>query len=122
MKILSLATAFSVSMAAFAGDLPDLDKTPGKGRADITKARICEVKWGKDERHVSQTMKDQVFALYGFSGNTDRRCVPDARGRRCEVDHLISRELGGADVLENLWPEAYGTSPYNAQKKDTLEN
>ena len=40
----------------------------------------------------------------------------------CEIDHLISRELGGADEINNLWPQAYGTSPWNAVLKDTLEN
>jgi hypothetical protein len=48
--------------------------------------------------------------------------VPDKQGRRCEIDHLISRELGGADDVRNLWPEAYGTSPRNAVRKDRLEN
>ena len=67
-------------------------------------------------------MKQQVFEAYGLSGNDDARCVPDARGRRCEIDHLISRELGGADEVKNLWPQTYGTSPWNAALKDKLEN
>ncbi len=106
--------------SALAGDVPDLMKTPGVARVDLTKAQICTIKWGKDERHVSATMKQKVFALYGYTGNDDPRCVP--RGKRhCEIDHLISRELGGADVVENLWPQAYGTSPWNAVLKDKLE-
>jgi hypothetical protein len=40
----------------------------------------------------------------------------------CEIDRLISRELGSADVVENLWAEAYGSSPNNAHLKDKLEN
>jgi hypothetical protein len=63
----------------------------------------------------------QVFDMYGYSGNDDPRCVPAGK-RKCEIDHLISRELGGADVVENLWPQAYGTSPWNAVLKDKLEN
>lgn len=66
-------------------------------------------------------MKQQVFDLYGFSGYDDSRCVPSGR-RTCEIDHLVSRELGGADVKEILWPQAYGTSPWNASLKDKLEN
>lgn len=42
--------------------------------------------------------------------------------RTCEIDHLISRELGGADEVANLWPQAYGSSPWNAVLKDKLEN
>ncbi len=66
-------------------------------------------------------MKRQVFEAYGYSGNSDQRCVPSGK-RRCEIDHLISRELGGADTVDNLWPQAYGTSPWNAVLKDKLEN
>ena len=107
---------------AFAGDIPDLSKTPGLARAGLSKAKICSIKWGKDERHVTTAMKRQVFGLYGYSGYDDSRCVRDSHGRRCEVDHLIGRELGGADDPKNLWPQAYGTSPWNAVLKDTLEN
>jgi hypothetical protein len=68
-------------------------------------------------------MKHQAFVLYGFSGNDDPKCDnPSSPKRRCEIDYLISRELGGADVVENLWPEPYGTHPWNAQLKDKLEN
>lgn len=119
-------TAFLVSLffqaVALADDVPDLTKTPGVARTDLTKAKICSTKWGKDERHVTNAMKQQVFALYGYTGYDDPHCVPDAHGKTCEIDHLISRELGGADVTENLWPEAYGTTPWNAHLKDKLEN
>lgn len=110
------------SSLAAADDVPDLNKTPGVVRTGLTKTKICSIKWGKDERHVTAAMKKQVFALYGYSGYDDSRCVVDAHGRTCEIDHLISRELGGADVVENLWPESYGTTPWNARLKDKLEN
>lgn len=77
---------------------------------------------GKDERHVTGSMKQQVFALYGYSGYHDARCVADPKGHTCEIDHLISRELGGADEAKNLWPQSYGSSPWNAHLKDKLEN
>ena len=38
-----------------------------------------------------------------------------------EIDHLISRELGGADAIKNLWPESYYSQPWNAHRKDQLE-
>lgn len=62
-----------------------------------------------------------MFELYGYSGYDDPHCVPAGK-RTCEIDHLISRELGGADVMENLWPQAYVTSPWKAVLKDKLEN
>lgn len=102
--------------------LPDPQQTPGAVRSGLSKATICKTKWGIDARHVSASMKQQVFQSYGLSGNDDPQCVTDAHGRHCEIDHLISRELGGADVVSNLWPEPYGTSPWNAAKKDRVEN
>ena len=110
-----------VAGATFADDLPDLTKTPGAVRAHLSKKTICETRWSKDARHVTRRMKEEVFAAYGYSGNDDPRCVPDGN-RKCEIDHLISRELGGADEVSNLWPQAYGTHPWNAQLKDNLEN
>jgi hypothetical protein len=67
-------------------------------------------------------MKKAVFGNYGLSGNDDPSCVADNSGRHCEIDHLISRELGGADDIKNLWPQPYGTSPWNAVLKDRVEN
>jgi len=106
---------------AWADDIPNLQITPGAVRAGLSKTKICSIKWGKDERHVTAAMKRQVFAAYGYSGYDDPRCVPAGK-RTCEIDHLISRELGGADEVSNLWPQAYGTSPWNAVLKDKLEN
>ena len=107
--------------SVWAADIPDLTKTPGAVRSGLTKSKICSIKWGRDERHVTAAMKKQVFALYGYTGYHDPQCVPKGK-RTCEIDHLISRELGGADVIKNLWPQAYGTTPWNATLKDKLEN
>jgi hypothetical protein len=82
----------TLSSLAGASDLPDLSKTPGAVRPGLTKSKICAIKWGKDERHVTAAMKKQVFDLYGYSGYDDPRCVPAGK-RTCEIDHLISREL-----------------------------
>lgn len=122
MRWLILMVVLLVARSTFAGDLPDLAKTPGRSRPGLTKAMICSTTWGRDARHVTASMKQQVFVLYGYTGNDDPRCVPDAHSRHCEIDHLVSRELGGADEVKNLWPQAYGTMPWNAQRKDVLEN
>jgi hypothetical protein len=110
-------------MPAHARDLtlPDPVLTPGASVEMSVKA-LCAKKWGRDARHVTAAMKAEVFARYGLSGNADKACKRDAHGRRCEVDHLISRELGGADDVDNLWPEPYGGKPWNATRKDRVEN
>ncbi len=102
--------------------MPDPAKTPGVVRTDLTLQAICATKWGKDERHVTPAMKAEVFREYGFTGPHDPAFKPDAAGRRVEIDHLISRELGGADAVPNLWPEARATQPFNADLKDRIEN
>lgn len=109
-----------VGVRAFAGPLPDPSLTPGVAR-DLTLEQVCTTQWGKDKRLVSSKMKQQVFARYGYTGNDDPRCIPDPHGRKCEIDHDISRELAGADDLDNLWPQSYG-GPCNATHKDHLEN
>ena len=38
-----------------------------------------------------------------------------------EIDHLIPLELGGSNLIKNLWPESHRTSPWNAQVKVRLE-
>lgn len=97
--------------------MPDPQLTPGKvcvTDIDI----ICNTKWGKDPRAVTQGMKNRVFEEYGIS--PDDRHLPNGKSA-FEVDHLISRELGGCDAIENLWPEPY-TGPLNAHMKDRVEN
>jgi hypothetical protein len=101
--------------------LPDASLTPGVA-TDLDADAICHKKWGKDARHVTAAMKQQAFEEYGLSGNNDPACQRDKNGRHCEIDHCISRELGGADDVRNLWPQPYGTQPWNAARKDRVEN
>lgn len=106
--------SFAAIPSAFAQDLA---LTPGVARTDLTLAEICSRKWGKDRRHVTPAMRREALARYGKPA-----CRPDKHGRRFELDHLISRELGGADDVNNLWPQCYAGKPWNAVLKDRLEN
>jgi hypothetical protein len=117
-KILRVILGFAglaVGASLFAADpiRPDLKLTPGVYRKSLTEDQICHIKWGLDKRHVTLAMKKKVFEEYG---------IPSSRHSEFEVDHLISRELGGADDVRNLWPESYITQPWNARRKDRLEN
>jgi len=105
------------------------DPTVTKGALRIrSKAKICSIKWGKDERHVTQKMKDDAYAAYGtapgegvcaFKTHNGKNGRPVREG--CEIDHLISRELGGDDKPEKIWPQPYTQQP-GAHEKDWLEN
>src|SRR5262252_5622518 len=92
--------------------VPDPAKTPGDTLA-VTKADICVPGYSKKVRNVPESVKKQAYAEYGITSHTPKEY---------EVDHLISLELGGSNSLKNLWPQSYVTSPYNAHKKDVLEN
>ena len=99
--------------------LPDPNVTPGD--AVSTDARtVCVPGYARRERNVPPEVKREVYALYGVHPSTQMR-----NGKRvrtcCEVDHLISLELGGSNDIKNLWPEPYFPLP-GARQKDVLEN
>src|ERR1700761_882005 len=120
MRIAALAClALAVPVAARAADIPDPKITPGVAREGVTKADLCPVAHTPALRNVSQADKHKVFKSYDLVGNHSGYCnVPEG----CEVDHLISLEIGGANDVKNLWPQPYGGTIWNAHAKDKLEN
>ncbi len=141
-----LALTFAVlllgSVLAFADDLHDSAKTPGailgtvpddqvasclsdkagtNVQVDdaITVNLICTLGYSKCIRNVPQAEKMAVYQSYGLTGNHTGYC--DSK-QGCEVDHLISLELGGSNEQTNLWPEPYQGTEWNAHVKDQLEN
>jgi hypothetical protein len=94
--------------------LPNRALTPGVVRP-LTTAQVCATRWSKDARHVTETMKREVATRYGL---TRRDITARGRGPCCEVDHVIPRELGGADDVLNLQPQPWR----EAHRKDVDEN
>jgi hypothetical protein len=66
-----------------------------------------------------QAEKVAVYGSYGLTGNHTGYC--DVQ-QGCEIDHLVSLELGGSNDQKNLWPQPYQGSAWNAHVKDQLEN
>ena len=100
--MLAALLVVGLALHAQAGEdmLPNRKLTPGKvARKD------------KDRHGVTEEMERRVF---------DRYHIPWRRRLEFKVDHLIPVELGGADAVENLWPQSLYTRPYNAQRKDLL--
>jgi hypothetical protein len=93
-----------------AADFPRHALTPGVALS-VTRAQICISGYASGARDVSDAEKAAVYARYGVAW------VPYAH----EVDHLISLELGGSNVIPNLWPEPYA-GVWGARTKDVLEN
>jgi len=127
---------------AFAGDMPNRAKTPGDvlgtvrgeemancisgktGRTVeegdlITLQMICTPGYRQCVRKVSTAIKNRVYSSYDLTGNHTGFCNSP---QGCEVDHLISLELGGSNDIKNLWPEPYEGEQFNAHVKDRLEN
>ena len=91
---------------------PDLRLTPGRTRA-VALDEICSGKEEVDQDpEVAVSLRDTVFREYG---------VDETAGQRFQVDYLISPQLGGTETVENLWPQPYGTTVWNARAKDRLE-
>jgi hypothetical protein len=141
-KLAFLAVLFLFVGPAFAGSLPDPQKTPGvpltkvlnQKAADcisgkmgtevsvgdpITLTMICTPGYTQCVRSVSSKIKKAVYKSYGLAGNHTGYCESD---QGCEVDHLISLEIGGSNDQKNLWPEPYEGEEWNAHVKDQLEN
>jgi len=105
--------------------LPDPKCTPGAINPtltlDVLKDPQFTTKCVRDKATTAQE-KFVTYRWYGLNkpaGNTGQNQV-------CELDHLVSLELGGADTLDNLWPQC-GPSHVELQerffkRKDTVEN
>jgi len=99
--------------------LPDRNLTPGDADAALTKEVICNKSWSTHEvRNVPEAEKKQVYERYRLQGDNTGYCAGPGG---CEIDHLISLELGGKNTVQNLWPQSYSGLPWNAHVKDALE-
>ena len=99
---------------------PDLSITPGKARSDVTVAELCSTNWSGAGPAVSVAMRRDIFTEYHLNGIDDPSCRVDGK-KKCRIDHLIGRKLGGADVETNLWPQRL-TLSWGASAKDKLED
>ena len=91
-------------------DMPNRALTPGAALT-TSAARVCVRGYAASVRDVPRSEKNAVYARYG---------VVDVPYRH-EVDHLVSLEIGGSNVIANLWPEPYA-GRWGARTKDVLED
>ena len=116
-KYILCSLIFATSVLA--ADLPDPKLTPGVPDIMAGKDVICVKRYtqglrsdGTKVRKVTNELKARIFKIYGIDPKSDHY----------EIDHLIPLELGGTNDEKNLWPQSYTSSPWNAHKKDNLEN
>ena len=105
--------------------VPDPRCSPGAINPSVTLAVLTTkgftTKCVRDKATSAQTKK-KTYGWYGIK--------PPAKNtgstQTCELDHIISLELGGADTLDNIWPQCgpSRTTLWNRyfKQKDTVEN
>jgi hypothetical protein len=98
--LLIVAVIIAANACAQDALLPNPKLTPGKIVTNDT-----------DRAGVTLAMEQKVFARYR---------LPWSRRGEFKMDHLIPLELGGADAIENLWPQSVRAKPYGADRKDQL--
>lgn len=112
--------------------LPDPRFTPGDILPAVTASDVCTPGWATDHRHVTEEMRAQVYAEYGYDYEHCQGPEQGVSYLSCEVDHLIPLELGGSNDLKNLWPQPFSCANRQlcavydprpgAGEKDQLEN
>jgi hypothetical protein len=103
-KRLTFAALLSLMLAVQAQAADDLLPNP-----KLTPGRIARK--DKDRKGVTEEIERHLF---------DRYHIPWRRRAEFKVDHLIPIELGGADVMENLWPQSLYARPYSVERKELL--
>jgi len=137
IAIVAAATTTAVGQAKRAG--PDVmyanpTLTPGAADTDIKQSNIaqniCRKGWTtKSERDktTSEQLKEKTYKAY----NIPPPPHDTGEDQECELDHLISLENGGADSINNIWPECGPDWPTGARvslqqryfkMKDAVEN
>ena len=100
------------AMAQDTAVYPDPSLTPGAIRS-TDRDEICSTDT-RGLRHGSRERSDLIYGRYGI-----------ARSDRVQftLDHLAPLEIGGADVVENLWPEPRRSlaGEWDDIRKDQLE-
>jgi hypothetical protein len=105
--------------------IPDAACTSGAINPTVTLAilKSGDFKTGCERNKASSAVqKNSTYQEYNIAhpqGNT-------GQNQTCELDHLVSLELGGADTLDNIWPQCGPEHVALAQRyfkiKDSVEN
>lgn len=93
------------------GPKPDHALTPGSA-STLTTAEVCRLTDDDLDPELSPERQRAVFHAYRMDEHA---------AKAYQVDYLINPQLGGDDSLQNLWPEPYHATVWNATAKDALE-
>lgn len=110
VALMALLAAPALGQEAIA--FPDPALTPGAIRSTDA-GEICST--GTSQfRHWDRARSDLIFARYHIA-REDRMAYT--------LDHLVPLEIGGADVIENIWPQPRRSlaGEWDDTRKDQLE-
>ncbi len=93
------------------GPEPNHALTPGSS-TPVALNQLCVLSDDDLDPRLPPEKQRAVFKAYGMDENA---------ARAYQVDYLINPQLGGNDRMENLWPEPYHATVWNARAKDALE-
>jgi hypothetical protein len=109
--------------------LPDPRCTPGAINPTVTLAVLQATAKSKKfatscDRDVASSASAKAATYGAYSDTKPKKNTGQAQ--TCELDHLVSLELGGADTLDNIWPQCGPAGVKLMQRyfkvKDSVEN
>ena len=104
MKLFLAVVAVTLALAANGRSQEQLVPNP-----KLTPGRVART--DKERAGITLKLEQKVFARYR---------LPWERRTQFKIDHLIPTELGGADTLDNLWPQSVRAKPYGTDRKELL--
>lgn len=84
--------------------LPDPHCTPGAENPTVTLDVLRNAAFRTECLRDCITTEAQKHVTYGWYGISEPSDNIGAN-QTCELDHLVPLELGGADTLDNIWPQ-----------------
>lgn len=105
--------------------VPDPKCTPGAINTTLTSAVLRNPEFRTTcvrNNLTSATQKATTYTFYNIAHPDHNQGVMQV----CELDHLVSLELGGADSLDNIWPQCGPSGVVLRERyfkeKDAVEN
>ena len=84
--------------------VPDPNCTPGAYNPTITLDVLRDPNYRTSctrDKATKPAVKAQTYGWYGIEHPANNQ----GANQVCELDHLVPLELGGADTLDNIWPQ-----------------
>jgi hypothetical protein len=105
--------------------IPDPNCTPGAINPTLTIEVLRDPRFTTRCVRDAATKEEEKVTTYEWY-HVARPSNNSGENQSCELDHLISLELGGAETLDNIWPQCGPSGVALPQRffkeKDTVEN